>query len=140
MMARLVAWASVCPLASVTSMVKVNVPASVGVPDSTPVSEPRPIPAGRLPLLTDQVYGPVPPLAVSVAEYAEFTSPDGGAAKFSAGPAMMVSVVALVSAWPLASVTLMVKVPAAVGVPEMAPVEGFRVRPAGRVPVATEKV
>src|SRR4051812_25052582 len=41
---------------------------------------------------------------------------------------------------PLASITLRVKLPAVAGVPEMAPVEGFRERPLGRVPVATAKV
>ena len=41
---------------------------------------------------------------------------------------------------PLASVTLMVNVPPAVGVPVIAPVEGFRVKPLGSVPVATENV
>jgi len=45
-----------------------------------------------------------------------------------------------VAATPLASVTLRVKEPAAVGVPVTAPVEVFKVRPAGSVPVATEKV
>src|SRR5438477_10003889 len=40
---------------------------------------------------------------------------------------------------PFASVTLMEKVPVAVGVPLMAPVEVFRVNPAGKVPT-TEKV
>jgi hypothetical protein len=34
----------------------------------------------------------------------------------------------------------MLKLPGAVGVPEMAPVEEFRVRPAGKVPLATENV
>ena len=47
-------------------MVKLEVPTVVGVPDSTPVAGSRVIPAGRVPLLMDQVYGPVPPLAVSV--------------------------------------------------------------------------
>jgi hypothetical protein len=41
---------------------------------------------------------------------------------------------------PLASVTWIVKDPTAVGVPVMAPDEGFSVSPAGSVPVATEKV
>ena len=57
---------SAWPLASVTLMVKLDVPAVVGLPDSVPVEEPRVIPGGRLPLLTDHVYGPVPPLTVSV--------------------------------------------------------------------------
>ena len=40
-------------------------PAAVGVPDRVPPAL-RVTPAGRLPLATDQVYGGVPLLAVSV--------------------------------------------------------------------------
>src|ERR1700733_3527101 len=54
-------------LASVTFTVKLDVPSAVGVPDSAPVDAFSVIPAGRLPLLTDQVYGPVPPETASVA-------------------------------------------------------------------------
>ena len=61
-----VAWVAAWPAASVTLIVKAAVPAAVGVPDSRPLAEFRVIPAGRLPLLTDHAYGPVPPLAVSV--------------------------------------------------------------------------
>ena len=38
----------------------VEVPAVVGVPLMAPVEALRPRPAGRLPLATDQVIGPVP--------------------------------------------------------------------------------
>jgi hypothetical protein len=41
---------------------------------------------------------------------------------------------------PVASVTWIVKVPAAAGVPAMAPVEELSVRPGGSEPVATENV
>jgi hypothetical protein len=41
---------------------------------------------------------------------------------------------------PRESVTLIVNVPAAVGVPVTAPVEVFRVRPAGKVPLPIENV
>ena len=84
-MARLVARVSLRRLASVTLIVKLAVPTAVGVPDSTPVAEFRVIPAGRDPLLTDQAYGSVPPLAVSVLEYAELISPAGGAGKVAMG-------------------------------------------------------
>jgi hypothetical protein len=47
--------------------------------------------------------------------------------------------VQLLAVAPLASVTLIVNVPAAVGVPVMAPVELFRIRP-DKLPVATENV
>src|SRR6204780_5092191 len=45
-----------------------------------------------------------------------------------------------VATTPLASLTWIVKVPAAVGVPVIAPVVALSVRPAGSVPVATENV
>src|SRR5580700_10808101 len=107
------------PLASVTFTVKLDVPAAVGVPDNAPVEAPSVIPSGRLPPLTDQAYGPVPPETANVVEYAVFTSPDDGAGKDSDGAATTVSVVGSVADWPLASVTITVKldVPAAVGVP-----------------------
>jgi hypothetical protein len=52
---------------------------------------------------------------------------------------MMVKGQLLVATTPLASVTWMEKVPAAVGVPVMVPDEEFSVRPAGSAPLATEK-
>jgi len=55
------------------------------------------------------------------------------------GPGLMVIEQPVPTA-PLASVTLIVNVPGAVGVPLMAPVEVFRVRPAGNVPLLTENV
>src|ERR1017187_5709351 len=68
------------------------------------------------------------------------TSPELTAEQASEGPATIVKGQVPVATTPLASVTLMVKVPAAVGVPVMAPVVALSVKPAGRVPVATEKV
>ena len=55
----------------------------------------------------------------------------------SAGDAATDRVTALPAFWPVLSCTRIVtgKVPAAVGVPASSPVEGFRVNPAGRVPV-----
>jgi len=47
--------------------------------------------------------------------------------------------VQLVAVAPVASVTLIVNEPAAIGVPDMAPVELFSVRP-DKLPVATENV
>jgi len=52
---------------SVTVTVKVNVPAADGVPEITPVDEFKVNPAGRLPVVTDQVYGVTPPVAANVA-------------------------------------------------------------------------
>ncbi len=45
-------------------MVDVKVPAVVGVPLTSPVDGSRVSPAGRLPALTTQVNGPVPPVSV----------------------------------------------------------------------------
>ena len=64
-MVMLVAWVAVWPLASVTLTVKLEVPVAVGVPVRFP-SALRLMPAGRLPLLTDQAYGLVPPVSVRV--------------------------------------------------------------------------
>jgi hypothetical protein len=50
--------------ASVTVAVKLAVPLEVGVPAMTPVAGTRVIPAGRWPVVMDQVYGPVPPVAL----------------------------------------------------------------------------
>lgn len=54
---------------SVTFIVKLNEPDAVGVPEMVPAAE-SVRPAGRAPELTLQLYGVVPPLAPSVAEYA----------------------------------------------------------------------
>jgi hypothetical protein len=48
-------WVAVAATLSVTLMVKLEVPAVVGVPDITPVLAARVRPAGREPILTDQV-------------------------------------------------------------------------------------
>ena len=53
------------PLASVTRIVTLEGPAVVGVPEMTPaVDSDRP--GGSAPAVTVNVYGAVPPLAVSV--------------------------------------------------------------------------
>jgi hypothetical protein len=48
-------------------MVKEKLPEALGVPVMAPVDELRLNPAGRLPLLTEYVYGVVPPLAEQMA-------------------------------------------------------------------------
>ena len=50
--------------ASLTWAVKLTVPVAVGVPVMAPLVELSVRPAGRDPLVIDQVYGVVPPLAV----------------------------------------------------------------------------
>ena len=52
---------------SATCTVKLKVPALVGVPFNVPVGL-RASPSGNVPERTDQVYGDVPPEAVSVCE------------------------------------------------------------------------
>lgn len=49
--------------ASVTVAVKLVVPVAVGAPEISPVAGVRASPAGRLPVVMDQAYGVVPPLA-----------------------------------------------------------------------------
>jgi hypothetical protein len=51
---------------SETVAVKVTVPLAVGVPETRPVAGARLKPLGRLPPVIDQVYGSVPPVALSV--------------------------------------------------------------------------
>jgi hypothetical protein len=57
---------AVSALASVTLTVKVLVPVPAGVPEITPVVEASANPAGKVPEVTDQLYGVVPPVAASV--------------------------------------------------------------------------
>ena len=64
------------PLAPSTRTVKLEVPAVVGVPLRTPAAD-KLRPAGSVPGGTDQVYGIVPPVAVSVWLYAVSTAPAG---------------------------------------------------------------
>ena len=83
----------------------------------------------------------MPPLAVNCALYAVFCVPAGKEKLVTvrvALAALIVMLSALVAVCALPSVTLTVKllVPVAVGVPEIAPVDGASVRPAGNVPVA----
>src|ERR1035438_7307494 len=68
------------------------------------------------------------------------TSPELMAGQVSEGPPVIVKGQVVAATTPLASFTWSMKVPLAVGVPVIAPVEVLRVRPAGRVPVDSEKV
>jgi hypothetical protein len=116
-----------------------NVPEVVGVPVTAPVDVFSVRPRGRLPT-TVNVYGAVPPVTV-IAPLLKGTPtvPVLIAPQVTVTGALIV-IEQVVPTLPLASVTLMLKVPAAVGVPVTAPVEVFSVRPAGSVPVATENV
>lgn len=126
-------------LASVTLMVKVEVPDAVGVPVIAPDDAFKVRPAGREPVLTLHVYGVVPPVACTVAEYAVPTVPPARldveiANCPAAATAMLKDWVAVLL---LASCTWAVKVevPDAVGVPVIAPDDAFKVRPAGSEPL-----
>jgi hypothetical protein len=88
----------------------------------------------------------VPPVAVMELEYPVFTAPAGRLALIvNAGGALELitseSVIDLVCAGVDESATLKVKLvlPLAVGVPEIVPVAGDRLRPAGSVPLVMDQ-
>jgi hypothetical protein len=60
----------VCPglPASLTWTVKLTVPVAVGIPVIAPLLGLSVKPTGRVPLIMDQVYGVIPPLASNIAE------------------------------------------------------------------------
>ena len=91
----------------------------------------------------DQVYGAVPPLAVSVKEYAVPAGSVGSPVVVMAGPDLMtmlrlLAIVRCVGDVESVAVIVAVTVPVAVGVPEITPVEGAIVSPAGR-PLADQE-
>ena len=119
-----------------TVTVKPDVPFAVGVPETTPVAGVSVSPAGRLPELIDHVYPGVPPPASKVCEYATPLVPEASteeAIESGVGETTIEVAPDAVCAGLPESVTLTVKldVPLAVGVPEIAPVEGLRERPLG---------
>ena len=121
------------------------VTATVGVPPSDPVEAFSDSPAGSVPLVMDQVYGVVPPIAARVVLYAEPTCPFGSEEVVITKGAEEIVRVKLTdweSAGVLESVTLNVSgvlATATVGVPVMAPVAAFRVNPAGKVPLGSDQ-
>jgi hypothetical protein len=128
--------------ASVTCTVNDTVPAVVGVPEISPVDAARLNPAGNVPALTLQLYGVVPPLACSVPEYAVPTVPPVSDVVVTVGGCAAAATAILNTFVPVlftASVTCTVNdtVPAAVGVPEISPVDAARLNPAGNVPALT---
>jgi len=129
------------PIESTAFAVKLNVPAVVGAPVMAPVVAFNVRPAGRLPEEIENVYGPTPPIATSAELYATPTwaVTPGQASAIGADTVIVQLVVAAV---PVESTSLTVKlnVPAVVGVPAMAPVVVFSVRPGGRLPEEIENV
>ena len=135
--------AELFPLEALT--VNVEVPADVGVPEITPavVSE---SPAGRLPEL--RLHAALLTEEASCARYSVPAVPDGSEAVVmvivvvgvvSAGDTVMVSC-RVPEAEFLAALTVNVELPADVGVPEITPVEEFRLNPDGRDPELTDQV
>ena len=140
--AMLSAFVPVLFAASVTCTVNDVVPAVVGVPEITPVAATRPNPAGSVPPVTVQLYGVVPPLACSVAEYAVPAVPPGKDVVVTVGGCAAAATAMLSAFVPVlfaASFTCTVNdaVPAVVGVPEITPVAATRLNPAGSVPALT---
>jgi hypothetical protein len=119
--------------------------AAVGVPLITPLEPLRERPAGRVPLVMDQVNGDVPPLAASVALYATLTCPFGRelvVIVIVAGAIVSVRFAVFVCIGFPASCTWKVSavpVAAAVGVPVIAPVDAFKLKPVGSVPLVIDQ-
>jgi hypothetical protein len=128
-----------CPKASVTFTVKFELPVVVGVPDMVPVAL-RVRFAGSDPLERLQTSVPTPPVACNVSLYGKPTVPPGSEVVVIVGgiAGLMMIERPCVTVWPLASFTSTVndEVPVTIGVPEMTPVAGFRLRFCGREPVA----
>jgi len=137
-------FAAVTEALSLTWTSKFRVPAVVGIPLIVPAAALRVRPEGRVPSVTVQLYGGVPPLAANVWEYCTPVVPSGSCEPvlmLSAG-ALIVRLKSLVVAAAALSLTFTVKlyVPPVAGVPVSVPVLGSSNRPAGKVPEATDQV
>jgi hypothetical protein len=124
-----------CDALSLTRTVKVELPAAVGVPVIAPFGS-RDNPAGRLPEVTFHVYGGVPPLAVSVVQYATATMPSGRLVVVldRVAGATMIDNDLVTSCEPLSLTrTVNVELPTAAGVPVIAPFEASD-NPGGKLP------
>ena len=135
----LYARAPVAARPSVAVTVKLLVAVVVGVPLIAPVAAFSESPAGKLPAETVNVYEPLPPVALTVGEYAVPSAPLGRVAGFTVIAALIVTLYARAPVAPRPSVAVMVKleVAAVVGVPEIAPVAAFSESPAGKLPAET---
>ena len=128
------------PAESVARAVKRNVPAVVGVPEIAPL-ELSDKPAGKVPPARDQVYGGVPPDAVRVWLYATPASAPARVVTLIVTPGATVMEKSFAVEAPAVSATrpVKVKIPAAAGVPLIAPA-ALNDRPAGSAPAATDQV
>jgi hypothetical protein len=130
--------------ASATVAVKLNAPVTVGVPEITPDVPARVSPEGRAPDVTDQAYGPMPPLACRTLEYEEPMVPKGTVVvviPMEGGATTSEKVADFVCAGLAESATVAVKlkVPLTAGLPEMVPLVA-RLTPAGRLPEVNVQV
>jgi hypothetical protein len=111
---------------------------TAGVPEIAPVDGFNPSPEGRGPDWIDQIYGGMPPAAVSIWEYGSPTLPSGnGDTVLIVGFPKILMVRSRVADRDKLSVTWTVIVIIPVispGVPAMIPVAGLKVRPVGNVP------
>jgi hypothetical protein len=128
-------WVASAPAASVTLTVKVKLPLTVGIPEMTPAVL-IPSPVGMAPEVIDQAKGVVPPIVPTVWLYPMFCMPFGREVVVIPRVSLTVIESGLLSSAPAASVTTTVKgyTPTVVGVPLIAPLEGFRTQPVGRDP------
>src|SRR3954447_17695247 len=137
-----VALTPVQPWPSSTLTVIGKLPDCVGVPESTPPAE-NVRPAGRTPLLSENVAPPMAPLCEKIWLKAAFTVPVvvAGFVTVTTWQLMMRLYVGPTPVQPPASVTLTVigNVPLPVGVPERTPA-AESVRPGGSVPVLSAKL
>jgi hypothetical protein len=123
-------------------MVKVEVPAASGVPESVPLAGFKVSQMGRVPVEADQVKGGVPPVTDSVCKYGTLITAVLNCVWSIDNGKITAIVYFCVANIEFAPVTLMVKVkaPAAVGVPEIIPVDVPNPSPSGRVPLSTVHV
>ena len=102
-------------------------------------------PGGSVPAVIEKVYGGVPPVATSAELYGTPTCavPAGQASMTVGGFTVILQLISLIlDLRPEESMisTVKLNVPAVVGVPVMAPVVAFSVKPGGRLPARIEKV
>lgn len=139
---RLMACEAVCAVGDVESIactVKLLVAAVVGVPEITPVPGFKDSPLGSEPAVMLHAIGVAPPLDCSVALYGVLTVPPDSVVvvivrtEFTRMLSCLMAVCA-VGVVESVALTVNVVVPAAFGVPVIAPVLAFRSNPAGKVP------
>ena len=136
---------SVRPRVSVARTLKSTVPTVVGVPVIAPVEVVSVRPDGRAPVTMLHVTAPFLLVAASVPLYGSPTLPPGKVVVVISGgmgPSTIVMNRAFSVLRGIVSVARTVKLngPTVVGVPVMAPVVLFKVRPGGRLPAETLQV